>query len=104
MLKKSAIICTIVSNGIVVQEGGITMQQSDINKIKYSINHHLGTRVRVKSALGRKKYEIDNGIIKNAYSNIFTIETEEREDMPSRLLTFSYTDVLTNDVMMILDK
>lgn len=80
------------------------MQQSDINKIKYSINQHLGTRVKVRSALGRKKFEIDNGIIKNTYSNIFTIETDEKEDMPSRLLTFSYSDVLTNDVMMVLVK
>lgn len=80
------------------------MQQSDINKIKYSISQHLGNRVKVRSALGRKKFEIDKGVIKNIYSNIFTIETEEKEDMPSRLLSFSYSDVLTNDVMMVLVK
>ena len=53
----------------------------------------------VKSNLGRRKYDILEGVIKDLYPCIFTIEVDGKDDSP-QLYSYSYTDVITKDVQL----
>lgn len=49
---------------------------------------------------GRNKVDIQEGIIQEAYPSVFTILTDDTEEKPSQLLSFSYTDIITKEIRM----
>ena len=49
---------------------------------------------------GRNKVDIQEGVIQEAYPSVFTILTDDTEDRPSQLLSFSYTDIITKEIRM----
>jgi len=65
-----------------------------INKIKELVEKNKGKNVEVKLNIGRNKYEYFNGVIKETYPFLFTIEKE------NELKSFSYSDVLTKTLIM----
>lgn len=72
-------------------------EQKDIFQVRKDIERSIGSRVRLESNKGRHKSTIEVGVISNVYPSIFTIQLFEGRE-PSRKLSFSYTDVLTNSV------
>lgn len=78
------------------------MRQMDVNRVRNAVVSNTGRRVKVKRNKGRHKVDIREGIISETYPNIFVIETLERHDMPAQIISYSYTDVLTKDVELIL--
>lgn len=77
------------------------MRQEDIDKVRASVGRQLGSKVLIKLNRGRHKIDVAEGVIKEAYPSIFVIEVEgETIEEPSKMLSFSYTDVLTKDVRM----
>ena len=75
-------------------------EKSDLNEIKRNIEICIGEKVQLKSNKGRKKTFIREGIIENTYPSIFTIKFENEYDM-TRRVSYSYTDVLTNAVELV---
>lgn len=78
------------------------MKQMDVNRVRNAVINNTGRRVRVKRNKGRHKVDIREGIISETYPNIFVIETLENNDMPAQLMSYSYTDVLTKDIELLL--
>ena len=78
------------------------MKQSDLNKVRQAVINHVGSRVRVKANKGRHKVDITEGIISETYPSIFLVRVENAFDDSGRMVSFSYTDVLTKDVRLTL--
>ncbi|SFB10583.1 Uncharacterized protein Veg [Acetitomaculum ruminis DSM 5522] len=81
----------------------MVMKQEDIAKVRNSVGQQLGSKVMIKLDKGRHRVDVQTGVIKAAYPNIFTIEVESGPDNEApRVLSFSYKDVITRDVRMML--
>lgn len=76
------------------------MSQSDINKVKSSVNKNIGNRVKIRANRGRHKIDISEGVIRETYPSIFLVEIDNEADDTTQKISFSYTDVLTKDVQM----
>jgi len=78
-------------------------EKSDLIQIKKNIETCIGERVQLRSNKGRKKFFIREGVIENTYPSIFTIRFENEYET-TRRVSYSYTDVLTNAVEVIVCK
>ena len=76
------------------------MEHSDVNKVRASVQQQCGSRVVIQLDKGRNKIDIQEGVIQEAYPSVFTILTEDTEDRPSQLLSFSHTDIITKEIRM----
>ena len=76
------------------------MQQADLSKVRASVHSQCGSDVLIQLDRGRNKVDIQKGVIQNAYPSVFTILTDDTEDKPSQLLSFSYTDIITKEIRM----
>jgi uncharacterized protein Veg len=75
--------------------------KNDVFYVKRDIQRIIGSKVKFETNKGRHKSVVSKGIVSNVYPSIFTIQLNEGPD-PSRKLSFSYTDVLTNTVEITL--
>ncbi len=66
--------------------------------IKKDIEDHIGHKVTLKASGGRRKIFINKGIIEKTYQSIFLIRLENDTQ---RIVTYSYSDVLTNTVQIV---
>ncbi|MBR1742384.1 MAG: Veg family protein [Lachnospiraceae bacterium] len=76
------------------------MSQTDIKKVKLSVDKNIGNRIKIRANRGRHKIDITEGVICETYPSIFLIEVENELDEGTQKISFSYTDVLTKDVRM----
>ena len=77
------------------------MQQKDLNRVRASVLQQCGSKVKIQLDRGRNKVDIQEGVIQNAYTSVFTILIDdERDENPPQLLSFSYTDIITRDIRM----
>ncbi len=76
------------------------MSQSDIRKVKLSVDHNIGSKVKIRANRGRHKIDVTEGVITKTYPSIFLVEVENKLDDTTQMISFSYTDVLTKDVQM----
>jgi len=75
--------------------------KEDVEQVREDLSAYVGLRVRLKANKGRKRYFEKEGIIQSTYPSIFVIQIEMEAQRP-RMLSFSYTDVLTNSVQLFL--
>jgi uncharacterized protein Veg len=85
-----------------IDEEKIMMKQFDVNCVRNAVMNQTGKRVKVRINRGRHKVDVTEGIISETYPSIFLIKIQEADDMPIRTVSYSYTDVLTKDVELIL--
>lgn len=76
------------------------MSQSDIRKVRLSVDKNIGSKVKIRANRGRHKIDVTEGIISETYPSIFLVEVENKLDATTQTISFSYTDVLTKDVQM----
>ena len=76
------------------------MSQTDIRKVKLSVDKNIGNRVKIRANRGRHKIDITEGVICETYPSLFLIEVENELDEGTQKISFTYTDVLTKDVRM----
>lgn len=67
-----------------------------ISQIKTDIDAIVGQKILLKANKGRKKIYVREGILEETYPSLFVVRLTGEE--PSRKLSFTYTDVLTNTV------
>lgn len=72
---------------------------TSLENIRNLIQERIGENLTFKVNTGRKKYVYFDGVIKDAYNNIFTIELKDKSIM--KVQSYSYKDVLTGDVKFI---
>ena len=75
--------------------------KSVLDDIKKELESHVGERIRVKANKGRKKVDEKEGILEKTYPYIFVVKIEEGH-LSERRVSYSYTDVLTETVELIL--
>jgi len=76
-------------------------ERRDVAHVRSDIQKIIGSTVKLETNKGRHKSVVNTGVVSNVYPSIFTIQLSEGSD-PSRKLSFSYTDVLTNTVEITL--
>jgi uncharacterized protein Veg len=73
----------------------------EINKtlanIRKDIENHVGEKVWLKANGGRKKILVNDGVIESVHPSIFVVRLE---DDTQRMVTYSYSDVLTKTVLL----
>lgn len=82
------------------------IEKSDLMQVKRSLQSHIGKKVRLTSKKGRKKAVVRQGVIESTYPSIFTIRLDNLPDdiSENRRVSFSYTDVLTKSVEIVIYK
>ncbi|MDK2820655.1 MAG: hypothetical protein PWP31_620 [Clostridia bacterium] len=70
--------------------------------IREDLESRVGQKVRLRANRGRKKILERIGILEKTYPNIFVIRLEEQKNLERRI-SFSYTDVLTNTVELMVE-
>lgn len=65
-----------------------------IDLTKSQVKNLIGTSVRLKVNRGRNRIEFIDGMIENAYPQIFTIRS-----LSGELNSFSYNDVLAKNII-----
>jgi len=79
------------------------VKQADVYKVRKEIIRHVGSRVKIRANKGRNRMDITEGIISETYPSIFLITIDNKEQSDAvKTLSFSYTDILTKDVQMML--
>ena len=79
------------------------MEKKELDIIRRNIRTCEGEKVRLTTKKGRKRIVVHDGVIEAAYENVFVLISEKIGET-SRKVTFSYTDVLTKTVDVILFK
>lgn len=77
------------------------MKQDDLYKVRRELTDNIGQRVKVKANKGRRKIAVTEGVITETYPSVFLIETDDDRNHV-RTMSFTYKDVLTKDVKMML--
>jgi len=78
--------------------------RDDIFQVKREIDNYVGSRVKIRANKGRKKIVVKEGIIQNTYPSIFVVSFQNAENHSTRVVSYSYTDVLTHTVELSLCK
>ncbi len=76
------------------------MQENNIiNQIKSEVEENIGRRVVLKADKGRKRIITKEGIIENAFDDVFTVRINNEFDV-ERIASYTYIDVLTSTVKL----
>ena len=78
------------------------MQQATIGQVRRVVNNHIGSKVKVLANQGRHRVDVTEGVITETYPSIFLIQVENEVDDSFKTVSFSYSDVLTKDIKMVL--
>lgn len=76
------------------------MVSATVGKVRQAVSKHVGSRVLVKSNLGRHRYDITEGVITETYPSIFLVQVTNEEEDIVQTISYSYTDVITKDVQL----
>jgi len=78
--------------------------RNELDRIKQSLDSIVGQKVQLTSAKGRKRSVIRLGVIEKTYPSIFVVKLDNATDTQKtcRRISYSYTDVLTKSVELVL--
>jgi len=76
--------------------------QNNVSNVRNAVANQMGKKVKIRINRGRHKVDVSEGIISETYPSIFLIKIQDTEDTPFRMVSYSYTDILTKDVELIL--
>ncbi len=79
------------------------IEKSNLFQIKKDIETCIGQRIQLKANKGRKKAFIKEGILENTYPSIFVVKFENDYEA-TRRVSYSYTDILTKAVEIVVCK
>lgn len=80
------------------------MVQNDLVKIKADLADNIGSKVRLTAKKGRKQIVTREGVIEGTYPSIFIVKLDTPDDFLAneRRVSYSYADVLTKSVELII--
>jgi uncharacterized protein Veg len=76
--------------------------KDDIFQVKREIDNYVGSKVRIRANKGRKKIVIKEGVIQSTYPWNFIIRLNDESQKATRVVSYSYTDILTHTVELSL--
>ncbi|MCH5251511.1 MAG: Veg family protein [Lachnospiraceae bacterium] len=78
------------------------MANANVVGVRRAVAKHVGSKVLVRSNLGRHKYDVTEGVIAEIYPSIFLIKVKNEAEDSFQTVSYSYTDVITRDVQLTL--
>lgn len=75
--------------------------KSVLSDIKRDLESHLGKSIKLKANKGRKKVVERKGVLERTYPSIFVVKLDEA-DASERRVSFSYADLLTESVELVI--
>lgn len=78
------------------------MVNGSVGNVRREVAKHLGSKVVVRSNLGRHKFDVTEGVIAEIYPSIFLIKVRNEAENSFQTVSYSYTDVITKDVQLTL--
>lgn len=75
--------------------------KSVLADIKRDLETHVGAKIKLKANKGRKKVLEREGVLECTYPNIFVVKLHEG-DLGERRVSYSYTDLLTETVELVI--
>ena len=77
------------------------MPKATIMDIRREVENCLGKRVKLEAHKSKKKLYQKEGVIESTYPSIFTVRVKE-DQRKEQKLSFSYSDLLTQTVKIVL--
>ncbi len=68
-----------------------------VSKIKVDLESYLGEKMKLRANIGRCKIIEREGILEETHPNLFIVKVKEERER-TRLVSYSYVDVLTKTV------
>lgn len=76
--------------------------KEDITQVRELVDGYVGSKVIVKANKGRKRVVTKQGVLESTYPSIFVVKVENELQNSFRTVSYSYTDILTNNVELSL--
>ncbi len=73
-----------------------------VSKVQEALSQFVGSDVKLKANSGRRQYIERSGVLEGTYSNLFVVRVEEQS--VERKMSFSYVDLLTGNVVLIVNR
>ena len=73
-----------------------------VSKVQEALSQFVGSDVKLKANSGRRRYIERSGVLEGTYSNLFGVRVEEQS--VERKMSFSYVDLLTGNVVLIVNR
>ena len=71
-----------------------------LDKIRESLERHLGKKILLRANKGRKQIITKRGVLEKVYPSVFVIKLDDGDGGYSRV-SYSYSDLLTSNVKII---
>ncbi len=98
-LTKASFCNIIVACKVYLQYGRCdNLKHTDcLDNIKTEVQENIGKKVILRSDKGRRRIVTNEGVIVDAYPNIFIVRVNNKFDV-ERTVSYSYSDILTSTV------
>ena len=73
------------------------LEKNNLDKIRKDVEDCVGKRVILRANKGRKKIIVREGILEDAYPNLFVVRISNEYDSVRRV-SYTYSDILTETV------
>ncbi len=73
------------------------LEKNSLDKIRKDVEDCVGKKVILKANKGRKKIIVREGILEDAYPNLFVVRISNEYDSVRRV-SYTYSDILTETV------
>ena len=73
-----------------------------VSKVQEALSQFVGSDVKLKANSGRRRYIERSGVLEGTYSNLFVVRVEEQS--VERKMSFSYVDLSTGNVVLIVNR
>lgn len=76
--------------------------KKNASELQANLAKFVGAQVTVKANSGRKHYEEHSGVLDGTYSKLFVVKIDDPK--AERKLSFSYVDLLTGNVILMIHR
>lgn len=73
-----------------------------VSKVQEALAQYVGSDVKLKANSGRRKFIERSGVLEGTYSNLFVVRIADQS--VERKMSFSYVDLLTGNVVLIVNR
>lgn len=78
-----------------------SMAKNTLNDIKHSLDAHVGQKITLRANGGRRKTVERTGVLEETYPSVFIVKLDE-EDQTLKRVSYSYADILTSSVEVMI--
>ncbi|PKM52600.1 MAG: hypothetical protein CVV02_00245 [Firmicutes bacterium HGW-Firmicutes-7] len=76
--------------------------KEEISLVRQQVDKYIGSKVLIKANKGRKRVVIKEGVLQSTYPSIFIVKVQNEYQDTYRTVSYSYTDIITNNVELSL--